>query len=191
MVREDIERMIIPSWVGRVPSDLGSARHGTLSQDALRTSVTIILVSSLTRIWGTKSLGSREQKLLANFLDLSTAISLALMRKLTPEMIDRFHKLWLKYLKDARCLYPHYGLVPNQHISLHLHQTMRNFGPASGQRTHFAERMNFLFQKIPTNSKPGKYMSIIHTQLLSLARRRNGVDNATEVLYIPEHPFTH
>jgi hypothetical protein len=156
MIHEDIERISLPSWIGRVPSDLGSASHGGLSQDALRTTVTVVLVSSLVRIWGPQPPGSRERQLLENFLDFSIAIDLALMRKLKIAQIDEFHELWLKYLRGVLKLFPHHGLTPNQHISLHLRTTLKNYGPAPGQRTNVCERLNYLLQRIPTNSKSGQ-----------------------------------
>jgi hypothetical protein len=155
MIQEDIQRISLPSWIGRVPSDLGSTRHGSLSQDALRTLVTVVLVSSLVRIWGLESPDSREQRMLDNFLDLSVATDLALMRKISLISIELFHVLWLRYLSGALVLYPHHGLIPNQHISLHLRTTLKNFGPAPGQRTNVCERLNYLLQRTPTNSKSG------------------------------------
>lgn len=164
MVQEDIQRICLPSWIGRVPSDLGSTRHGSLSQDALRTLVTVVLVSSLVRIWGSESPDSREQQMLGNFLDLSVATDLALMRKISIVDIELFHQLWVKYLRGALALYPHHGLTPNQHISLHLRTTLKNFGPAPGQRTNVCERLNYLLQRTPTNSKSGKsYTRLVYT----------------------------
>jgi hypothetical protein len=156
MIHEDIQRISLPSWIGRVPSDLGSTHHGSLSQDALRTIVTVVLVSSLTRIWGPQAPGSRERQLLENFLDISISTDLALMRKLKITQIDDHHELWLKYLHGVQKLFPYHGLTPNQHISLHLRTTLKNFGPAPGQRTNVCERLNYLLQKIPTNSKSGQ-----------------------------------
>jgi hypothetical protein len=158
MIHEDIERMSLPSWIGRVPSDLGSTRHGGLSQDAIRTTVTVILVSSLIRIWGHEVIGSREQQMLENFLDLSISIDLALLRKLKITQIDFLHELWLKYLRGIQTLFPHHTLTPNQHITLHLRTTLKNFGPAPGQRTNVCERLNYLLQRTPTNSKSGELL---------------------------------
>jgi hypothetical protein len=161
LIHEDIVRMSLPSWIGRVPSDLGSTRHGTLSQDALRTTTTVTLVSSLTRIWGSHPLERREAKMLSNFLDLAISIDLALMQRTSLEKIEELYNLWLQYLHGIRRLFPHCGLIPNQHISLHLRTTLKNFGPAPGQRTNVCERINFLLQKVPTNSRSGLFISSV------------------------------
>ena len=155
----------LPSWIGRAPADLGNARHGTLSQDALRTVVTVILPSSLTALWGTKPLETREHQLLDNYLDFSEAINLALMPSISVQEAEAFHALWLRYLQGARRLFPHRGLTPNQHITLHLETTMKNFGPATGQRTNVLERINFLLQNMHTNSKSGEYICLIQFYL--------------------------
>ena len=148
--------MGFPSWMGRVPADLGSSRHGTLSQDALRTVATVILPSSLTALWGSKTVDTRERQLLDNYLDFFESLNLALMPVTSVTAANDFRRLWLRYLKGARRLFPHYGLTPNQHITFHLDTSLKNFGPAPGQRTNVCERINFLLQKVPTNSKSGE-----------------------------------
>lgn len=151
--------MTFPSWIGRVPSNLGSASHGTLSHDALRTLTTVVLPSCLTRLWGLKPPESRERSMLKNFLDMSSAIITALLRASSVSDADEVHRLWLDYLKGTKILYPYLGLVPSQHITLHLSTNIKNFGPAPGQRSNVCERINYLLQKTPTNSKPGQYCS--------------------------------
>lgn len=155
-IREDIARMTLPSWIGRVPSNLGNKSHGTLSQDALRTTTTVILVSSLPRIWSSEPEGSRKRDMLTNFLDFSIAADIALMRSTTHKAVDDSYDLFLKYLRGSRTLYPHRGMTPNQHLLLHLRDTIKDHGPAPGQRTNLLERINFLLQKTPTNSKSGE-----------------------------------
>ena len=166
-VRQDIARMILPSWIGRVPSDLGNKSHGTLSQDALRTTITVTLVSSLPRLWGATPEGSRERAMLANFLDFAQGTDIALMRSTSVDEADRVHQLFLKFLRQLQVLYPHHGMVPNQHIMLHLSETMKKFGPAPGQRTNLLERINYLFQKMPTNSKSGQSDLLVIVTLIS------------------------
>lgn len=148
--------MSLPSWIGRVPSNLGSSQHGKLSADEWRTTCTVILVVSLTRQWGNKPLESRERKMLVNFIDLVVATKLAMMRTLTLDRIDAFHNRMLKYLQGSRELYPVHGLRPNQHISLHLKPMLENFGPTHAWRCYVFERLNSMLQSIHTNSKAGE-----------------------------------
>lgn len=157
VIQQDMRSMSLPSWTGRVPADLGNARHGTLSHDALRTVASVVLPSCLTRLWGLKPEESRERKMLENYLDMSISITTALLRTSSVGQADKVHQLWLRYLTGLRELFPHLGRIPSQHISLHLSKTLKNFGPAPGQRTNVCERINFLLQNTSTNSKPGKW----------------------------------
>lgn len=193
-IHQDIARITLPSWIGRVPSDLGNKSHGTLSQDALRTTTTVILVSALPRIWGTCPDDSRERQILENFLDFSIAADVALMRSTSIGAADYAYDLLLKYLRGLRRLYPHMGLIPNQHISLHLRETLKRFGPAPGQRSNFLERINFLLQKVPTNSKPGKCHLFPFSLSLSASHlegfdRGDGINDDEASLHVPGHPY--
>lgn len=152
--------MTLPSWIGRVPADLGGSQHGKLSADEWRTTCTITLVVSLIRQWGVKPEESRERQMLENFVDLAGATKLGMMRMLTQSRINEFHERMHRYLQRSRELYPAHGLKPNQHISLHLRQVLENFGPTHAWRCYAFERLNSMLQNIHTNSKSGELLPL-------------------------------
>ncbi len=155
-VQKDILNMSLPSWIGRVPHDLGSASVGSLSADQWRTACTVNLVTSLVRLWGPLDETSREQQMLRNFMDLVAATKLANMRIVTTESIDEYHRRMLSYLKGIAELYPNNSLLPYHHMSLHITSFLRAFGPTHGWRCFPFERYNYLLQTINTNSKFGE-----------------------------------
>lgn len=155
-IQNDIQNTSLPSWVGRVPGNLGSASHGTLSADEWRSACTINLVTSLVRIWGPLPAHTRERQMLDNFMHLVNATKLANMRVLTAERIAEYSVSMLEYLRGILKLYPHKSLLPNHHISLHFPPFLENFGPTNGWRCFPFERYNYLLQKVQTNQRFGE-----------------------------------
>ena len=156
-VHKDIRIMSLPSWIGRVPHDLGSASHGSLSADQWRTACTVNLVTTLGRLWGSKPADSIERRMLENFMDLVAATKLANMRTITPTRIADYDFYMLRYLQRAVILYPNVSLRPYHHLSLHYSRFLKNFGPTHSWRCFPFERYNYLLQQVNTNSKFGRW----------------------------------
>ena len=77
------------------------------------------------------------------------------MRTLTPDRIRSIEEENLAYLEGLRTLYPSSFLVPKHHMALHLPDMLRDFGPVHAWRTFAFERLNQIFQNVPTNSLLG------------------------------------
>ena len=153
--------MTLPSWIGRLPPRIGSSKHGKLSADQLRTVCCINLVTTLVRTWGHSPDDSKWREVLNNFMDLVAAVKLAHMRVLTPQQIQDYHHFMHRYLTKMLDLYPHHGLSPVHHLSLHLTKLMEQYGPVHAWRCFPFERYNAVLQGIPTNLKFG--IVVIHS----------------------------
>jgi hypothetical protein len=148
--------MTLPSWMKRVPEDLGSSRHGKLHADEWRTVGTVVMVVSLVRQWGNNEEDSRTVQMLTNYIDLIIAMRRTTKRKISQHNIDDAHKHRIAYLKNSLSLYPSHGLNPVQHLGIHYPTIFSRFGPTHAWRTNAYERYNHLLQRINTNSKAGK-----------------------------------
>ncbi len=159
-VYKDIARMKLPSWIGRVPNNLGSGSSRSLSADQWRTACTVNLVTTLIRLWGPLDPSSQKRQMLDNFMDLVRAIKLATRRELCQEDIDSYKFYMHRYLEGVIRLYSDSGderkLLPYHHIALHLPHFLVNFGPTHSWRCFPFERYNHVLQQIPTNRKFGK-----------------------------------
>jgi hypothetical protein len=155
-IRNDIQRMSLPSWIGRLPTNLGSASHGSLSADQWRTAATVNLVTSLVRLWGSKSNDTRHKEMLDNFIDLVSAIKVANMRVMTAERVQEYESSMTRYLQGIVRLYPKNSLVPYHHMSLHFTRFLEDFGPTHSWRCFPFERYNHLLQQVSTNKKYGE-----------------------------------
>lgn len=153
---DDNDRMILPSWIGRLPPRIGSSQHGKLSADQLRTACTVNLVATLVRVWGIAPNNTKWKAVLDNFMDLVAAVKIAHLRTLTAKKIDKYHTLMHRYLRTVQQLYPHAPITSVQHMSLHLSQLLKQFGPVHAWRCFAFERYNGVIQNIPTNYKFGK-----------------------------------
>lgn len=153
---EDNDLMSLPSWIGRLPPRIGSTQHGKLSADQLRTACCINFVTTLIHTWGHAPQGSKWKGLLDNFMNLVAAVKLAHMHTLTPQCIKKYHTFMHTYLTGMLELYPHHGILPVHHLSLHLTQLLERYGPVHAWRCFPFERYNGVMQTIPTNTKFGK-----------------------------------
>lgn len=157
---EDNDRMSLPPWIGRLPPHIGSSQHGKLSADQFRVACTVNLVTSLVPIWGIAPEGTKWRMVLDNFMDLVAAVKIAHFRNLTPKHIDKYNILMHRYLRTLQQLYPHAPITSLQHMSLHLPQLMKEFGPVHAWRCFAFERYNGVLQNIPTNYKFGTFLVV-------------------------------
>lgn len=158
-IHADIRNTTLPSWIGRIPSNLGSASHGSLSADQWRTACTVNLVTSLVRLWGHLPSDDRKRKMLDNFMDLVTATKLANMRIITSQRIEDFLASMLRYLRDIASLYPQHALLPYHHMTLHLARFLEDFGPTHGWRCFPFERYNYVLQQVQTCQRFGMFVT--------------------------------
>lgn len=150
-IREDMDRLTLPSWVSRGPAHPGEAKGGKLHADQWRSFFTINLPISLARLWGSNSADSKKQEMLVNFLHLVTAVQLASRHTITEEHVQLYEEHMHQYLATLLPLYPSTKMVPNQHNALHFGDYLRRFGPTHGWRCFAFERFNYLLQQISTN----------------------------------------
>lgn len=152
----DIEVTLLPTWMGRAPKKFGAPGQGRLKADEWRTACTVHLPITLIRLWHAFPDTQREKMLLTNFLHLVTAVLWATRRS-----TSEFHRnvvqnqLYL-YLTGLVQLFGSDVLVTNHHVSLHLVDCLRLFGPVHGWWAFPFERFNGILQNLNTNSRLGE-----------------------------------
>lgn len=154
-IHADIANTTLPSWIERPPPDFGSPSHGKLKADHWRTVCTVSLVITLVRLWGRNDCPVWEKKMLRNFLDLVIAVKTVTKRSVSEEQIQCYEFHMTRYLKTLRDLYSDHHFLPNHHLSLHLPQCLRDFGPVHAWWSFPFERYNGVISRLNTNNKPG------------------------------------
>lgn len=158
-VWKDTADTIRPSWITPGPNELGSAHEGTLSADEWRTVCSVNLVISMVRLWGHPGASNKEKALLDNFMALMTAVNWATKRSASEKQVMILEEQLQIYLKGVIALFSERSLYPCHHMSLHLPECIRNFGPVHGWWTYPFERYNGIMQRQKTNRKLGKLLS--------------------------------
>ncbi|KAI1783907.1 hypothetical protein LXA43DRAFT_902670 [Ganoderma leucocontextum] len=162
LVWDDISKTSYPSWFSPAPSRVSAT--GTTSgmkADQWRSFGIVHLPISLINCWGHADPVSREYKILANLMDLVTAVRLASKRKLTPYRRALYRTHMHRYLETLLELFPGTTISPNQHLSLHWPDVAEKVGPSHATRCFAFEHNNFILQQIQTNHRVGEYPSVV------------------------------
>ncbi|KAI0355756.1 hypothetical protein OH77DRAFT_1402810 [Trametes cingulata] len=166
ILRADMSRTYLPSWIERPPANFGSAAHGKLKADHWRTICTISMVITLIRVWSSSSASAGDRKVLENFTHLVVAVDLAARRSMNSERARLFDYHMAEYLRTLRELFDH-DLVPNHHLSLHLTACLLLFGPVRGWWGYPFEWFNGIIQRLNTNHHiadiPLTFMRLFYT----------------------------
>jgi hypothetical protein len=155
----DIRELLKPTWMTSVPSNLGEAAHGKLKADQWRALGTTYLPLSIIRLWGLANDDSprsrRCQEILNTTMSLVSAVAIATSRSMSVALANSYLQHMQAYLAGLKVLFPGYGLHPNHHLALHLHQYLILFGPVHAWWTFPFERMIGMVQRMPTSGKIG------------------------------------
>ncbi|RDX40373.1 hypothetical protein OH76DRAFT_1298403, partial [Lentinus brumalis] len=152
-IQEQLPLTELPSWVDRVPTNVGSTERGKLSADQWHILCVINLPIILINYWHSKSELHRER--LKNYMYLVTEVVVGSLLEMTEEAVHLYEDAAMKYLQTAKEVYD-MKLTPNHHNSLHIPYFLRLFGPLHSVRTFFSERTNYRLQSQDTNMKFGE-----------------------------------
>ncbi|TFK16485.1 hypothetical protein FA15DRAFT_607219 [Coprinopsis marcescibilis] len=153
-LRADIHAMITPSWMSKLPSNLGDPSHGKLKADQWRLLATVYLPASLTRLWGKLD---DNRKLLDVSMSLFLAISIATTHTTSQSRAQQYLQHYQAYIDGVKKLDKDYVFRPNHHMAFHLAEYLEMYGPVHSWWTFPFERMIGMLQHIPTNNIISEY----------------------------------
>ncbi|CAB4439110.1 unnamed protein product [Rhizophagus irregularis] len=139
------EAIKLPADMGRIPNKISTGEgFSGFTADQWKT---FILVYSTPIMWDLLSVNDRE--ILGNFVK---ACSLLVCRIINTNEINEAHN---RLLKIGQLIEEHYGenlITPNIHLSLHIAECCRDYGPIYSFWCYSFERMNGILGSYP-NSK--------------------------------------
>jgi len=136
--------------------NLGSAGHGTMTADELRSAATLHLPLTLIRLWGSHRSTSHHFRYLVNFLHLVEAVDLLLRRSTFEARRVAADGHLIAYVNGIMSLFPEHRVAPNQHLSFHIGRFLEGLGPAWCISAWFPEYFNQILEGFNTNHRIGE-----------------------------------
>jgi hypothetical protein len=162
-IHEVIKNADTPSWLRSVPRDFGKARAGTLKADEWRTMATVYLPIALISLWGEssqncpKELAAQYLGILDHTMALVSAIRIACLRTMSEERITAYRTYITRWLSSMQDVLPGAPFRPNGHMSIHIYDYLRLFGPVRSWWCFPFERLIGHLQRLPMNHKFGLF----------------------------------
>ncbi|KAI7933362.1 hypothetical protein MJO28_017689 [Puccinia striiformis f. sp. tritici] len=151
-LREVNKKFTLPSWIGRVPSTVGSAKGGKLKADEWVILFEIIMIPTLIQLLSEKSGDIFEIGVFKNLLHLTSITNIVRSLEITNDDIDALRIHLKAYRQGLLDLFPSFPTKPNHHYALHLPDCLSQFGPAPQWTAWSFERLNGSLASIPTNN---------------------------------------
>ncbi|EJD33782.1 hypothetical protein AURDEDRAFT_76702, partial [Auricularia subglabra TFB-10046 SS5] len=148
-IRDIIDQISTPSWLGRVARNFGDPSHGTPKADEWRTAGTVQIPLALTLLWS----GTPKQSELDWFMELAEAVNIATKEVTSEDRRTQYMHHIRRYLRGL--ISRGFQLLPNHHASLHVGEFFPGFGPMRGWWGFPIERKIGLLQNINTNNRLG------------------------------------
>ncbi|POV99926.1 hypothetical protein PSHT_13313 [Puccinia striiformis] len=156
ILREVNAQFMLPSWIGRVPATIGSAKGGKLKADEWVILFEIIMIPALIRILFENSSDIFQIAVFQNLLHLSSITNIIRSLEITTDDIEALRVHLKAYRQGLLVIFPSFPTKPNHHYALHLPDCLSQFGPAPQWTAWSFERLNGSLASIPTNNHIGK-----------------------------------
>ena len=162
VVRRTIMHTTVPSWVDRVPQNLGAANHGSLKAAEWLILYKLYYTIALIPLWTKPDNGSeneQERTRVSSLLQSTTLLSKITQFLTLPTIksadLSELDDLLMSYRKCLQDNWPHEPSRPNLHLTQHYPEVILRFGPPRSTAAWAQERVNGILQKIPTNHHGG------------------------------------
>ncbi|KAJ7847154.1 hypothetical protein B0H14DRAFT_2311185, partial [Mycena olivaceomarginata] len=149
-IRTCIKEVSLPTWVTRLPENLGEKRHGKLKAEQYLTLFTTILPLVIPETPLTEDEAS-SKKMLQGFVDLVSCTNIVVSYESSDAEAEAFTSHYIPYRKHAQQVFPDCNEPPNFHYAMHNEPILKFWGPLPGVGEFWGERMNGMLQRIKTN----------------------------------------
>ncbi|KAI5821817.1 hypothetical protein K523DRAFT_257841, partial [Schizophyllum commune Tattone D] len=172
-VHHDLANFRNPSSTQAPPKKPGDPSVGKLKASDYEVFGLVNLPTTLIRLWGGLAEGTREKRVLDNYMHLVKAIRLAIAPRTPEDSILEYSDEIGQYLNALLELFPGTSITPYQHMAAHLPLFLRAHGPTHSWRCWIVERMNFVLQSVHTNHRFGEqvFLTICDRHQLMHKRR--------------------
>ena len=152
----------IPSWIDRVPHNLGAASHGSLKAAEWLILHKVYYTIALIPLWTKPNLDAenKERNRVSALMESTTLLSkiahFLMLPKVNPgDLKELDDVLLLGYRRCLQRYWPREPSRPNIHLTQHYSAVIQRFGPPCSTASWAQGRMNGMLQKIHTNHHLG------------------------------------
>jgi hypothetical protein len=152
---------IVPSWIDRLPQNLGSASHGSLKAAEWLILYKVYYPIALIPLWKkelAESATVEGRERISTLLESTTLICkiahFLTLPKINPKDLDELDDMILKYRQCLRKGWPEHPTKPNLHLTQHYSKVIKRFGTPRSTAAWAQEHVNGMLQRLPTNHQP-------------------------------------
>jgi hypothetical protein len=149
-IRACIKEVSLPTWVARLPENLGEKKHGKLKAEQYLTLFSVILPLVIPEMSLAEDI-STSQKMLEGFADLVACTNIISSFSTSDAEAEAFMEHYIAYRKHVQQVFPDCSEPPNYHYAMHDEAILKYWGPVAGLSEFWGERMNGMLQRIKTN----------------------------------------
>jgi hypothetical protein len=130
-LREVNKEFRLPSWIGQVPSTVGTAKGGKLKADKWVILFEVVMIPALIQIPFKNDSGNLFRiGVVENLLHLASVFNIIQSLQIENEDIDALHFHLKAYCQGIQDIFPSFSTKPNHHLALHHPNCLYQFGPA-------------------------------------------------------------
>ena len=141
-IQAHVDRFIIPPDVGRIPNKISSGFSSFTADQWKNWAVLYSLIVLKSR------LPSLHYEAWLIFVKACLLLS---SRAISHENISCLHSLLVSFCRAFESIYGSNSCTPNLHLHCHLHECIKDFGPANAFWLFACERLNGILGSVPTN----------------------------------------
>ena len=162
-IRNAVQNITLPTWVARLPENLGEESHGKLKAQEYLTLFTVILPLILPELWH----GTQEESLalLESFHHLVSATNIIASFTTSNAMADSYTHHYTLYRQSIQQLFPQIRSKPNHHYAGHNGDLLKFWGPLAALSEFPGERINGMMQRVKTSRQKSKCMGDMYSKL--------------------------
>jgi hypothetical protein len=163
-IRACIKEVSLPTWVARLPENLGEKKHGKLKAEQYLTLFSVILPLVIPEMSLAEDI-STSQKMLEGFADLVACTNIIASFETSDTEAESFTEHYVAYRKHVQEVFPDCNEPPNYHYAMHDESILKYWGPVAGISEFWGERMNGMLQRIKTNRHLCKFVFNLSLQI--------------------------
>lgn len=156
LLHSKVEDVIVPSWVTRLPKDVGTAAAGTPKAAEWLNLFLVHFVLIVIPHW-TKVKSEREKRLISTTVNLINTIRFFMSHSISKDNLTEATETLKTYRQNLK---DYWGIAiqpkPTLHIAQHFEDVIKRFGPPSVYSAWAGERIIHLMTKIKKNKQSSK-----------------------------------